>query len=324
MDSINRIQFTTPELEQLTATHTVVDLHFHSVHSDGTDSVEQIANRARQLGIGIALTDHNAIAGAVEIDTYEDLFTVPGIEITSNEGTHVLVYFYEIEDLKTFYAVDVEPYLGSTVMSSIKKDIRTIIENAKKYKSIVVFAHPHSAAFTGICNHSYSPNQLDRLLKMADGVEVINSENLKRWNLKSALLGFNLNRVITGGSDGHSVKQMGSAVTYSRCRGDRKAFLDALSRGDVKVVGTESKLLKKLQSNGTKLKNTFNNYPDLVEKNIRFSKSVIQFQARQVTEQIWQRLNDKHLKKAFYFMAGLTVVKLNYNALPPFLFSLLS
>ena len=36
---------------------------------------------------------------------------------------------------------------------------------------------------------------------MVDGVEVINSENLNRWNMKSTVLGFNLSKIITGGSD---------------------------------------------------------------------------------------------------------------------------
>ena len=104
----------------------------------------------------------------------------------------------------------------------------------------------------------------------------------------------------------------------------RKAFLDAVSRKAAKVVGTESKLLKKIQSNGAKLKNSMNNYPDMVEKNFRFGKSVIRFRARKAAEQILQRINDKHLKKAFYVVAGLTFLKINYNALPLIIFSLIT
>jgi len=324
MDAINRIQFETPDLDTLNSTHTVVDLHFHSCHSDGADSVEEIAQRARQLGIGLAITDHNAIEGAVRLAGIEDVFSIPGIEITSREGTHVLAYFYHIDDLKEFYTAHIQPYMGPSVMSSIDRDVETIVRSARKYKSVVVYPHPYSAAFTGICNHSFSDAQLDRLLKMADGVEVINSENLKRWNLKSALLGFNLDRVITGGSDGHNVAQMGSVVTYAACTRSRKAFLDALSRKQAKVVGTESKLLKKIQSNGAKLKISINNYPDLVEKNIRYGKSVVRFRARKATEKIWQRIGDRHLKKAFYLVAGLTFLKINYNALPLIIFSLIT
>ncbi len=324
MNNLNRIQFETPHLDELTSRHTVVDLHFHSQYSDGADAVDVIADRARELGIGVAITDHNAIDEAVELDGCDDVLSIPGIEVTSREGTHVLVYFYRIEDLKGFYAAHVKPHMGLTVMSSIGLDVESIIRCARQYNSVVIFPHPYSAAFTGICNHSFSDTQLNRLLGMADGVEVINSENLKRWNLRSALLGFNLDRTITGGSDGHSVQQMGSAVTYATCGRNRKAFLDAISRSEAKVVGSESKLLEKIQSNGAKLKISINNYPDMVEKNIRFGKSVIRFRTRKAVEKIWQRVNDKHLKKAFYFVAGLTFLKLNYNALPLIFFSLIT
>lgn len=324
MDSFNRIQFETPDLNALNSTYTVADLHFHSRFSDGADSVASIARRAEQLGIGVAITDHNAIEGAVRLDAYKDVLSIPGIEVTSKEGTHVLVYFYCINDLEAFYADHVKPHMGPTVMSSINLDLEEIIRRARKYKSVVVFPHPYSAAFTGVCNHSFSDGQLNRLLKMADGVEVINSENLKRWNLKSALLGFNLDRAITGGSDGHSVQQMGHVVTYAACARSRKAFLDAVSRRQAKVMGTESKLLKKIQSNSAKLKISINNYPDLMEKNIRYGKSVVRFRTRKAVEKIWQCIDDKHLKKAFYFVAGLTFLKINYNALPLIIFSLVT
>ena len=322
MDSFNRIQFEAPDLNTLNGIYTAVDVHFHSRFSDGADTIADIAQRARQLGIGVAITDHNAIEGAVRLNEYKDVFSIPGIEVTSKEGTHILVYFYGIDDLKAFYTEHVQPHMGPSVMSSIDLNIEAIIRRARQYKSVVIFPHPYSAAFTGVCNHSFSDGQLNRLLKMADGVEVINSENLKRWNLKSALLGFNLNRAITGGSDGHSIEQMGHVVTYAACKRNRKSFLDAVSRRQAKVIGTESKLLKKIQSNSAKLKVSINNYPDLVGKNIRYGKSVVRFRARKAAEKIWQRIGERHLKKAFYFVVGLTFLKINYNALPLVMFSL--
>jgi predicted metal-dependent phosphoesterase TrpH len=324
MDATHRIQFESPDLNLLNSNYTVVDLHFHSHFSDGADTVKDIARKARKLGIGVAITDHNAIGGAVRLDKVKDVFSIPGIEITSREGTHVLVYFYRIDDLQAFFADHIEPRMGPTVMSSVDLDVEAILGCARQFESVVIFPHPYSAAFTGVCNRSFSDGKLHKLLQMADGVEVINSENLKRWNLKSALLGFNLNRAITGGSDGHSVRQMGSAVTYAACRKSRKAFLDAVSRGQVKVVGSESKLLKKIQSNGVKLKSSINNYPDLVEKNIRYGKSVVRLRTRNVVERVWQRIGDRHLKKALYFVIGMTVLKINYNALPLVMFPLIT
>ena len=79
----HRIQFERPDLAQLKEKHTVVDLHFYSHYSDGHNSIEAIAQKARELGIGIAVTDHNEIRGAVEIAQYHDILSIPGIEITS-------------------------------------------------------------------------------------------------------------------------------------------------------------------------------------------------------------------------------------------------
>ena len=83
------------------------------------------------------------------------------------------------------------------------------------------------------------------------------------------MLGFNLGKSITGGSDGHSLKHMGKVVCYSNCQPNRKAFLDAVKQKENKVIGKEIDILRKVTSSSFKLKTNFKNYPDLVEKNLR-------------------------------------------------------
>ena len=95
MHSSDRVRFEKPDLELLNKTYTVVDTHFHSSYSDGLNRIDKIVERARRLGIGIAITDHNEIRGALEIDQYKDVLSIPGIELTVAEGSHLLVYFYE-------------------------------------------------------------------------------------------------------------------------------------------------------------------------------------------------------------------------------------
>jgi predicted metal-dependent phosphoesterase TrpH len=284
--SSHKIRFERPDLDELIKQYTVVDLHFHSNYSDGKNPVSSIAKRARELGIGIAITDHNEIKGAVELDSYGGIFNIPGIEITSREGTHLLIYFYDLKSLKKFYIKDVTPSMGHDVMSSTSLEMEDIIKRARAFETIVVFPHPYSATFTGIQNTYFPEDRLKRLFEMVDGVEVINAENLNKWNLRSALLGFNLDTGITGGSDGHHLPQMGRAVCYAPCKNDRRAFLDAIKRKQTRVIGKESDIIRKVRSNGVKLRNNIRNYPELVEKNLRYSCSVINSKSKMLKDNV--------------------------------------
>ena len=289
----HRIQFERPNLTELIKENTVVDLHFHSHYSDGFNRVEAIARKAHDLGIGIAITDHNEIRGAVEIDGYSDVFSIPGIEMTSKEGTHILIYFYHIEHLEVFYKDHVIPYMGNDIMSSTTLEMEEIIKRARKFKTVIIFPHPFCGIYTGIQNSYFSEDRRERIFPMVDGVEVINSENMNKSNLRSALLGFNLGKGITGGSDGHRIPQMGKVVTYATCKRSRKAFLDAIKKKKTKVVGKEIDLIRKVTSNGVKLRTNIKNYPDLVEKNLKYSYTVINSKSKEIKENVKRSLNGK-------------------------------
>jgi len=62
---------------------------------------------------------------AVEIDRFKNVFSIPGIELTSYEGTHLLVYFYDIKSLLRFYSRDVQPFIGPEIMSSLSLELET-------------------------------------------------------------------------------------------------------------------------------------------------------------------------------------------------------
>ncbi|HPA14176.1 MAG TPA: PHP domain-containing protein [Desulfobacterales bacterium] len=297
MYNTNRIQFEKPNLAELTSRYTVVDLHFHTQYSDGKNTIKEIADRAAELGIGISITDHNEIAGAVEIDNYKNILSIPGIEVTSEEGTHILIYFYETDSLKRFYASDVKPFMGHDIMSSTSLIMEEIISRARAYNSVIIFPHPFCAAYTGICNLHFPKERLNRLLDRIDGIEVINSGNLNKWNLKSSVLGFNLDKAVTGGSDGHTVQHMGRSVTWAACMKNRKAFLDAIKQKRNKVIGKEIDILKKVATNGFKLRTNIKNYPDLVEKNIKYSCILINSKSKILRDNLKRRLNEKIRKK---------------------------
>jgi predicted metal-dependent phosphoesterase TrpH len=289
----HKILFERPNLHELTRKYTVVDPHFHTHYSDGYNSVAAVVKRARELKIGIAVTDHNEIKGAVELERYKNILSIPGIEITSKEGTHILVYFYDIKGMKSFYKNDLQPNMGHDNMSSTSLEMEAIIDRARTYDTVIVFPHPYSATFTGIHNSYFSEERLDRLFRRVDGIEVINAENLNKWNLRSALLGFNLDIGITGGSDGHRLAQMGKVVSYASCDKDRVAFLDAIKNKQTKVIGKEIDLIRKVTSNGVKLRNNIKNYPDMVEKNLKYSYTVINSKSKIFKDNVRRSLNGR-------------------------------
>jgi hypothetical protein len=271
----HKILFERPNLAELTQHYTVVDPHFHSHYSDGNNSVNAIVERARELNIGIAITDHNDIRGALELDRYKGFVNIPGIEVTSKEGTH----------------------MGHDIMSSTKLKMEEIIVRARTYETVIIFPHPYSATFTGIHNSYFSEERLARLFTMVDGIEVINAENLNKWNLRSALLGFNLAVGITGGSDGHRLAQMGKVVCYADCKNSRRAFLDAIKKNQTMVIGKEIDLIRKVTSNGVKLRTNIKNCPDLVEKNLKYSYTFINAKSKMIRDNVKRSLNDRFKEK---------------------------
>jgi predicted metal-dependent phosphoesterase TrpH len=296
MVDVNKITFEKPDIASLQKTYTVFDLHFHTRYSDGRNSVEAIARKAKELGIGIALTDHNEIRGALEMEKHKGVLSIPGIEITSCEGTHILIYFYETESLKKFYRKYVQPFMGNDTMSSTKLSMEEIVDSAKMFKCIKIFPHPYSAVYTGLYNLNFSADRISCLLTDVDGVEVINAENIHRWNLQCALLGFNLGKAMTGGSDGHSLYHMGKAVTYAACPPSREAFLNAVKIRQTGVIGKEINLIRKVAYNSAKLNVNVMNYPELLGKNIRYSYRLINIKSRLIKERLRSSLRRRKVK----------------------------
>ena len=81
-----------------------IDLHLHSVISDGTDQPEELLKRAKEAGLDLfALTDHDAIKGCMKVlsnRTEEDPLFLCGAEFScrDEEGKyHILGYAYDPE-----------------------------------------------------------------------------------------------------------------------------------------------------------------------------------------------------------------------------------
>ena len=82
-----------------------IDLHLHTVYSDGSYSPHDVVGMAHQAGVtALAITDHDSTDGLPEALTAASAFdieVIPGIEISSRfhgKELHILGYFVEWQD----------------------------------------------------------------------------------------------------------------------------------------------------------------------------------------------------------------------------------
>jgi hypothetical protein len=74
-------------------TDLVCALHIHSVHSDGTGTIPEIAAAAAQAGIDVAVvTDHDTLAGRGEEGWYGDVLVLIETELSPKRRDHYLAF----------------------------------------------------------------------------------------------------------------------------------------------------------------------------------------------------------------------------------------
>ena len=82
-----------------------IDLHVHTLYSDGTFAPSETVMLAKERGLTtIAITDHDTVAGlggALDAGAGQGVEIVPGVEFSTvygGEGVHILCYFMDVED----------------------------------------------------------------------------------------------------------------------------------------------------------------------------------------------------------------------------------
>ncbi|WP_422448737.1 PHP domain-containing protein [Thermoanaerobacterium sp. DL9XJH110] len=136
-----------------------VDLHIHTVFSDGLLTPGQVVNEAHRLNLkAIAITDHDTTDGIPEAVEQAKKFpameVIPGIEINSyynDEEVHILGYYI---DYKGSYLKGVLQNLQAkrvkramTIVEKLKEmDINVSFENVRKKARGPSIGRPHIAA----------------------------------------------------------------------------------------------------------------------------------------------------------------------------------
>jgi len=232
MHIADRVWFKKPEYDRLKKQgFTLVDMHLHSREFDGILSAKGLMKKARKLGIGFAVTDHNEIKVALKMHQ-EDFFTIPGIEVNAKDKD-LLVYFYNVNELKEFYEKDVEPYRYKLPSLRIYKRFAEVLEDTKDYNCVTSVAHPYGW-LTKASARMLKKNS--HVMREVDAIEVMNGGNTKTKNRKAVNLANQHSKCFTGGTDAHSITEFGRVVTYAKAD-DVESFLDAIRKKQNFVMG---------------------------------------------------------------------------------------
>ena len=123
-----------------------VDLHLHSSYSDSTTTLNLLLQRARRLGIGLAITDHNHIMGSLKAFTRQKkVMIIPSIELTSTENIDLIPYFYNMAELVEFYnkyVVKTKTPNRGFDFNKLKWTTSELIDHLKKYNCLINIPHP--------------------------------------------------------------------------------------------------------------------------------------------------------------------------------------
>ena len=186
-----------------------VDLHSHTHFSrDGLTTPEEYVEHCLRAGIDCAaVTDHNNIAGALEVQRIAPFRVIIAEEVKTPEG----------EVIGLFLRDEVQKGM------SPEETVRAIREQG----GIVVVPHPFDRIRRGA---ALGEKALARIIDDVDAIEVFNSRTtLRRDNERALQYARDHRKLGTGGSDSHSKGEIGHVIVEMPAFGGRDDFLEALS-----------------------------------------------------------------------------------------------
>ncbi|MBR9677074.1 PHP domain-containing protein [Candidatus Woesearchaeota archaeon] len=234
----NKVYFQKPEIKKLVSQgYSCYDMHFHTQYSDTRTKLKLILKKAARQNTGLAITDHNEIKGAVlAVGKKTGVPIIPGMEVTTRGGYHILLYFYDVNELKEFYTKYIHPKKGKNPNSTT--NIRTVelLDLAKAYNCVTAAAHPLGFGLNGLYK-ALKKGMLEReLTTKIDALEVLNSSQPKFYNNRAIELNKKLRKPMIGGSDGHTIMELNNALTCT-VASDVDQFLHKVLRKKAFIVG---------------------------------------------------------------------------------------
>lgn len=213
-----------------------VDMHVHTCYSkDATLSLETIMESCEQRGLdGVAITDHNTIAGALALKEIAPFLVIVGEEIDTTKG-EILGLFLK------------EEIPGGLMPEEAMARIR-------EQGGLVGVSHPLDRLRRSAMRQVALLDILDEL----DFLEGFNSRvTFPSDNRKAQALAQARGLPITAGSDAHTAYEIGRAYVEMSNFNGRDGFLEALKEAQIfgrlsppwiHLVSTWTKLRRRLSS----------------------------------------------------------------------------
>lgn len=219
------------------------DLHIHSCLSPCADiemSPRNVLEKASENGLKIiAITDHNSVENVLAFRKASksfDIYVIYGMEITTKEEVHLLIYFPSLRKAKIFGRYlyqfmskteeetifqeqikanefdEVVGFFKYNLYSSVNLSINKIFEEAKKIDALIIPAHIDREAFSIISQLGFIPENLP-----FDAVECYerNSFLAKEYSNKFKIL---------TSSDSHYLHEVGKRYTLLKMK--KRSFLE--------------------------------------------------------------------------------------------------
>ena len=188
-----------------------IDLHMHTrVSPDSRTDPKALIERAREVGLNrIAVTDHNAIEGALEAHRLAPDLVIVGQEIDTEPGGELIAYF--VQEV-------VPPHLP------IAEAIRRLREQGAE----ISVSHPVDTLRNSALGEKLTLEVIDQV----DALEVFNARCLRGAdNVRAAELAAHYGKAITAGSDAHTLGELGRGyLTLPPFKDTPQAFLASLCK----------------------------------------------------------------------------------------------
>jgi predicted metal-dependent phosphoesterase TrpH len=207
------------------------DLHIHTMHSpDSKTTPEQIIARCKETGIDcIAVTDHNTIAGSLEMKRVAPFKVIVSSEIHTRDG-EVIGYFLSEEIPGKLPALET---------------VRLI----KQQGGLVCVPHP----FDTMRGSAIERHALDEILSVVDIIEVFNARSInRRHNTMARRFAAQHKLTASAGSDAHTPDEIGTTYVEMPDFDGKEGFLKSLAQG--KIIGKSSSPLVHLSSTWAKIR----------------------------------------------------------------------